>query len=222
MIGDKHPIRVVILDFDGVLVESNAEKDRAFADLFSLYPEHTDRMMKYHLEHMSLPRMLNFEYCVGEIMNRSGDPAAVKAMAGQFSELVFNRVIRCPEVRGARRFLEAFHLKLPLYVASLTPQDELIRIMTFRKLDGFFKGIFGNPPVAKTDAIRKVLATEKVPAAEAVFVGDSVADHAAAKTTGVRFMGRHSGQPETDGDLFPYHDLIDIGDALKPLLGNVR
>ena len=37
-------IRAVILDFDGVLAESNKVKDAAFNEFFSRYPEHAAAM----------------------------------------------------------------------------------------------------------------------------------------------------------------------------------
>ena len=208
-------IQAIILDFDGVLLESNEAKDRAFENLFSFYPSYADEMMKYHLEKMSTPRMKKFEYYIGVLMNLPGDTAAVKEMAARFSELVFQRVIRCPEVRGARSFLEEFHSRLPLYVSSLTPQEELIQIIDARNFGGFFKQIFGYPPVEKIEAIRQVIETEAVSPGEVVFIGDSPSDYVAAGTTGVRFIGRDSGQHTMETDIFIYSDLNDIGSVLR-------
>ena len=101
-------IGAIVLDFDGVLVESNEEKTRAFEDLFGLYPAYREAMMDYHLAHYSSPRMTKFEYYVHELMERPGDDATIQAMARQFSEFVVQRVIDCPDVSGARAFITEF------------------------------------------------------------------------------------------------------------------
>ena len=72
------PIRTIILDFDGVLVESNREKTRAFDELFARYPAHRDAMMAYHAAHLSEPRRPKLERCVYEIMGRPGDEGLVE------------------------------------------------------------------------------------------------------------------------------------------------
>jgi beta-phosphoglucomutase-like phosphatase (HAD superfamily) len=38
----------VILDFDGVVLESNAVKTEAFRDVFARFPEHAEAMMDFH------------------------------------------------------------------------------------------------------------------------------------------------------------------------------
>jgi len=71
-------IRAMVLDFDGVLVESNAAKLSAFKDLFALYTSYQGLMMDYHLANYSLSRMMKFEYYVYDLMQRPGDIDAVK------------------------------------------------------------------------------------------------------------------------------------------------
>ena len=125
-------IRLIVLDFDGVLVESSAAKLSAFKDLFALYTPYHDAMMDYHLANYSSPRMMKFEYYVYDLMQRPGDIDAVKVMADQFSEFVVQRVIACPEVPGAREFLDEFSHQVPLYVSSVTPESELRSIIHAR------------------------------------------------------------------------------------------
>ena len=150
-------IRAIILDFDGVIAESNDEKSIAFKELFSLYPEYEKQMMEYHNAWFSSSRMDKFSHFVHELMDRSGDTELVKTMADQFSALVMKRVVSCPEVPGAMEFLIEFSEYLPLYISSATPQDELREIVRRRNMASYLTDVYGDPPVKKREAIRSVL-----------------------------------------------------------------
>ena len=146
-------IRAVILDFDGVLAESNKEKDAAFEELFSLYPTHVVPMREFHKANHAKPRLVKFKHYVEHVMQRPGDQEQIDRMAQEFSDRVVGRVISCPEVPGASAFLEEFSRKVPLYISSITPQDELMKIVQARGLGGYIKEAFGNPPHAKTNVV---------------------------------------------------------------------
>ena len=67
-------IRAIVLDFDGVIVESLGIKTQAFRDLFSDYPQHLGDIMSYHLSHTSILRYIKFEY----IKTRKGEYGPVE------------------------------------------------------------------------------------------------------------------------------------------------
>ena len=208
-------IRTLILDFDGVLVESNEVKRQAFEDLFAMYPPYSRAMMDYHLANHALPRMLKFEHCVYRIMGRPGEQESVLIMAERFSGLVKGRVIECPEVPGAGAFLEEFSRRVPLYVSSVTPRDELGDIVAARGLSRFFKDLFGDPPFRKSEAIEVVLHRERLSPPEVVFVGDSPSDYRAAEEAGLEFIGRNSGRRFDGLDVELHRDLYEIGELLR-------
>ena len=58
----KTRLKVIALDFDGTLVESNNIKDRAFEIIFSEWPRYTERMMKWHLMHNTRERKEKFRF----------------------------------------------------------------------------------------------------------------------------------------------------------------
>ena len=208
-------IRAIILDFDGVLVESNEEKKRAFEDFFALYPAHRDAMMEYHRRNHSCPRMMKFEHYVYELMGRPGDTETVQKMARQFSELVVPRVTACPEVPGARAFLNEFSRQVPLYISSVTPQDELREIVHARGIGSYFIDVFGDPPYKKTVAIRMVMERERLLPAEVIFIGDAVSDYGATIESGVGFLGRDSGLPWDGAKVRLYCDLLEIANVVR-------
>jgi phosphoglycolate phosphatase-like HAD superfamily hydrolase len=210
----------VVLDFDGVLVESNEMKTRAFEDLAALYPEHSKAMMAYHLANFSRPRHEKFEHFVNQLMGRPGDEGLLQRMGQQFSDLVVSRVVASPFVHGAEAFLEIFSRRLPLYVSSVTPQDELRRIIRMRGMESYFQDIYGDPPRSKVEAIRYVLSQHALTPSQLIFVGDSPSDFRAATETGVEFLGRDSGQPFEGIELDLFRDMHAIRDELHRRLSD--
>lgn len=207
-------IRAVILDFDGVLAESNQVKDVAFAEFFSRYPEQREALLAHHAAHHARPRREKFEYAAA-LLGRPGDHALIEEMGAQFSALVCSQVITCPPVPGAPEFLREFSAVLPLYISSVTPQEELRAILRGRTLEGYFVEAFGNPPTPKALAIAQVLDREKLQPAEVAFVGDSLSDYQAASDAGLVFWGRDSGQSFAGAKIDLFSDLHAIGKVLR-------
>lgn len=210
-------IRAVILDFDGVLAESNQVKDAAFAELFAHYPEQREALLAHHEAHHSRPRREKFEYAAAQL-GRPGDQTLIEELGAQFSALVCSRVIACPPVPGALEFLREFSVVLPLYISSVTPQEELRGILRGRALEGYLVEAFGNPPTPKAKAIAQVLERENLQPDEVAFVGDSLSDYQAAAGAGLVFWGRDSGQSFADAQVDLYPDLHVIGEMLRQLV----
>jgi phosphoglycolate phosphatase-like HAD superfamily hydrolase len=208
-------IRAVILDFDGVLVESNEVKDAAFEEFFAFYPECEDEMLAYHRANISLPRKVKFERAA-ELMGRSSECGLIEEMGTRFSELVCSRVIACDAVLGSLEFLREFSGRIPLYISSVTPQEELRQILKRRNIDQYIVEAFGNPPMPKEAAIAQVLEREQLRPKQVVFIGDSLSDYLVSASMDLVFIGRDSGRSfaeAADVQLFP--DLREIANLLS-------
>jgi phosphoglycolate phosphatase-like HAD superfamily hydrolase len=212
----KARIRAIILDFDGVLVDSNERKLLAYEDLFELYPDYRDAMIRYHRNHIAQPRLDKFAHICGTIMGHPGNEEVIHDMACRFTALVVRRIQNSPDVPGVRSFLEEFHSRVPLYVASLIPHDELWRSIRACRFERYFVDAFGHPPFRKDDAIREVLKRERVLPEDVVLVGDSPSDLEAATVTGVEFIGRDSGTSFTGIPVTLFRDLHEIAAILRP------
>ncbi|MCK8519384.1 HAD family hydrolase [Methanoculleus sp. 7T] len=64
----------VILDFDGVIVESIPLKTVAFRKIFSFAPEHLDEIIAFHLENGGMSRYDKFRYIYANILNEDLPP----------------------------------------------------------------------------------------------------------------------------------------------------
>ncbi len=189
---DASEIKVVILDFDGVIVESNDIKDRAFEKIFNSYPEYSEDFFRYHKKHVSVSRYTKFDYVL-EKLGRVGDMDLKNKLLADFSKYTLELMYSAPFVKGAKEFLAAMQDKLPLYLASVTPIDDLNHILRHLNIRPFFTDVYGCPPWTKPGAILDIVNKENQTASSAVLIGDSYGDQRAANETGIHFIGRNSG-----------------------------
>lgn len=186
------PIKTIILDFDGVVIESNALKTQTFEKVFGRFPEYAAEMLRFHTANISVSRYTKFDYLL-ELLGRKHDQLLRKEIAGDFSTRMIEGMVAVPLVAGALTFLQTFTTQLPVYLASVTPETELRYILDQRKLAKWFTGIYGCPPWTKPAAIADVLQRENLTASDALLIGDSAGDQSAAIMTGVSFLARNSG-----------------------------
>lgn len=185
-------LRAVILDFDGVIVESNDLKTEAFARVFARFPQHAAAMMAFHHAHVSDTRFLKFKHLAHNLLGLpEGDPL-VGELAEQFSGVVQELLRACSLVPGASAFLDTTVARVPLYLASVTPQQELDALLAHRGFAHYFTRAYGCPPWTKATAVADVLRTLGG-AQDVLFIGDSAGDQRAALANGVEFIARDSG-----------------------------
>jgi len=207
------PMKVIILDFDGTIIESVGIKDSAFKTLFSEYPEHLNRIMRYHLSNNATVRFDKFKHVIENILNQEYNEEKKRFLSRRFSDLVFEKIVECPYVRGAEDFLNYFREKVPIYLASASPLEELEEILETRDLKKYFKNVYAIPWI-KMDVIQDILKRENIPSEEAVFIGDAFEDYEAARLTDVFFIGRNSGKSFHSADIPVYKNLSDIKEFL--------
>lgn len=202
-------IRCLVLDFDGVILESVGIKTAAFRELFREHEDLVDEIVAYHLDNNGVSRFVKFEHIYRHFLRKPFDSAEKVRIENLFSDIVYRRVVACPFVPGARELLEAYASKLPIYVASASPHDELWRVITERRLQEFFIEVYGHPH-AKDTVIRSALEQQGVSRAEVLFVGDSVKDFEAASKEGVRFVGRRNQENLEELGVPLFDDLVGV------------
>jgi phosphoglycolate phosphatase-like HAD superfamily hydrolase len=170
-----HAIEMLFLDFDGVIVESLDIKTDAFRELFSRHADKVDEIMDYHLRNNGVSRLVKFEYIYEQILGLPYDGFTREAVDHQFSEIVFQKVVECPFVSGAEVLLREFSNRLPIFVVSASPEQELRRIVAARRIARYFSGVYG-APVAKSEHIKRILRQMGLLPSHGILVGDSPDD----------------------------------------------
>lgn len=184
-------IKVLILDFDGVIVESVGIKTNAFRRLFEVYPDKIEEIIDFHLKNDGLSRYKKFDYIYDEILRMPLDSGISERLGKRFSELVVEEIKSCSYVLGAVELLEKYYQKIPIYIASGTPEPELNKIIAAKGLTKYFKAAYGSP-ASKSEISQRILEIEAVAPEDALFIGDTITDYTEASKAGVRFIGRVS------------------------------
>ncbi|MBK8173771.1 MAG: HAD family hydrolase [Rhodospirillales bacterium] len=186
------PCRAIIFDFDGVIVESEHIKSRAFAALYAEYGRDVaDAVVAHHEQNGGVSRRKKIRYCHRTLLGREVGDEELEALCRRFSSLVEGEVVDCLWVPGARGVIESQATLRLLFVVSGTPHEELGRIVMRRGLASFFTEVWGSPP-EKAVTVEGILSRHRLDRdrRSVLFVGDAVADWRAARETGVRFVGR--------------------------------
>jgi HAD superfamily hydrolase (TIGR01549 family) len=202
-------IRVIVLDFDGVVVESNQIKHQAFSELFSRYPAFYEEIMKYQRAHNSVGRHQKFRYIMETIMHIPFSQVLADEWAMQYAAMTRSKIISCPFVPGVPEFLARFQKYYPLFLASATPLDELEIIVRDRDLSPFFTGIYG-APVKKPEIFSRIAQKSDLLPGEILFIGDSREDYLAAQEYGCHFIARISDYSFNEENTVRFHDLYEI------------
>ena len=216
---NQHSLRVIILDFDGTIVESNHIKDNAFDKIFSDWPTYKKTMMKWHLASNTIDRREKFRYFVEEVLNMPENDKLINKLTDRFSILTKKLIIESPLVEGVLEFLDYFHHKTSLFVVSATPQKELYEITLAKGLYKFFKHVYG-APINKTETIKNIQSVENVEINEMLYIGDSPEDQQTAIDVGIHFVARRSDRTLHDMTDLIFEDMNSILYHLK--LGNIH
>jgi HAD superfamily hydrolase (TIGR01549 family) len=182
--------QAIIFDFDGVLVESVDVKTQAFAAMYASYGEEVmNKVIEYHLKHSGISRFEKFQYFHKVLLKEDLTPEKEKELGEEFSELVVEAVIAAPLVKGAGKFLDVYYKKVPLFVASGTPDAEIKDIIERRRMAHYFVSVHGSP-AKKEEIINRICDRLGFDRSKTIMVGDSTADYEGARKSGVCFLGR--------------------------------
>jgi len=186
-------IKTVIFDFDGVIADSVDIKTRAFAHLFREHPQSVrDEVVKYHIENGGKSRFVKFRYYYENILKKEYTEALGEKLAAEFSEFVFEEVVKCSYIKGAIEFIEGCHEKFSFFIVSGTPDGEIKAIAEKRGISKYFKEILGTP-AKKDEWVKYILNKYGMLPDETVFIGDAYDDYKGASANGCRFIGVNSG-----------------------------
>ena len=186
---DSYSLKAIILDFDGVILESNQIKAEAFRQLFKAYPQHGDKIVELHLTHGGMPRHEKLRTIYREFLRKPLRNEELARLDARFRNLVEEQILECPFVQGAEEFLKAYHSRYALFVASGTPEEEMRDQIRLRGIHCYFRGVYGSPR-HKGEILRDILSENSWQPLQVLFIGDAIDDYNGAKEASVPFIGR--------------------------------
>ncbi|MBL79922.1 MAG: haloacid dehalogenase [Nitrosomonadaceae bacterium] len=204
----------IIFDFDGVIVESADIKTSAFADLYQSYGASiVKEVVRYHKLNGGLSRYKKFHYFQQHLLKRSPlTQSEEEKLDETFSRLVVNAVINSDSVPGADKFIQIEASRIPLFIASGTPEAELNKIVAHRGLNAYFTGVRGSPK-SKETIIAEILSAHDFTPERVLMIGDAIIDYQSAKANNLAFLGR-----VRVGDKNPFPKYVKTVPDLQSLL----
>jgi len=206
---------LIVFDCDGVILESMDIKAKAFYRIGKeISEEAAEGLLAYHNLNGGVSRFRKFEWLYATYENRAITDEEKEALNERFKKIALEEIARCPLVPGVQSVLDNWRGRLPMYVASGAPDEELRMIIQNRGLNKYFVDVYGSPMV-KTQLLRFILLHAGVKPGNAIMIGDARADQYAAEAVGTRFYGRgeyfkYSGHPW-------HEDLTRLNEYLEEL-----
>lgn len=208
-------LEAVFLDFDGVVVESADIKTQAFYELYLPWGKDiAEKARDYHLKNQGVSRYKKFDEIHKLFLDKICSAGEKENLSMKFSEIVFEKIIEAPLVKGVLVFLEKMNNQnIPIFLLSATPHAELLSICKERKFLSYFKEIYG-APYKKSEIGNKIINRHRLNKDFLVFVGDSISDFKASSLMDVHFIGRVS-----DGEDNPFNSsVVTIKDFMALLV----
>jgi phosphoglycolate phosphatase-like HAD superfamily hydrolase len=204
----------IIFDFDGVIVESGDIKTNAFADLYQSYGDSiVKEVVRYHKLNGGLSRYKKFRYFQQYLLKKQPLTQDEEDKLDEtFSRLVVEAVIASDSVPGADEFIQIEASRIPLFIASGTPETELNTIVTRRGLDPYFTEVRGSPKLKET-LIAEILSAHDLTPERVLMIGDALIDYQSAQVNNLAFLGR-----VRIGDKNPFPEYVKTVPDLQSLL----
>jgi phosphoglycolate phosphatase-like HAD superfamily hydrolase len=207
-------IKAIIFDFDGVILpDSQHAKDTAYLKLFpkeeahisAILPEISHRYGGGRGDRRDIIRDL-----FSMIHGRAPAHDEFEVLVQRFSKSITEEIDQMVPPPSTIHALERFSQRYPLYLASATPHDELIRRIAQIGLSSYFKNVFGRP-TTKDEVVHEVVSAEGVIPEEIVLVGDAQGDFETAKRMRTRFVAVKNKWNSWDAEIaFPTLDVEDL------------
>jgi len=180
--------KVILLDFDGVILDSVPIKDQAFLNLFSDYSvEIQENARRFWASTRGMDRSKRIQQGFWECANIKPTGSDLASLIKRYKVDIERSLISAPWIEGAIEFLSTPQ-KYPMFIVSAAPQIEVRNIVVTRGIDRYIHSVFGGPS-SKISNIKTIFAKLDQKPEQAIFVGDTLSDFEVAAALFIPFVG---------------------------------
>ena len=207
----------LVLDMDGVIIDSSQAKSDIFVAVFaSRWPDWQDRVKRYNEAHFGVPRARKIRQLLAQIAPDEPVEPLLQTLLDDYARRLEHALTAFPLISG---LAEVMHSRsFDIFVCSAAPMNEIRLILDHHGLFSLVPTIFDGE-TRKSDALTRIAGDY---GARCLFVGDAAADQQAAATAGVRFILCRSGAEKAiiDADLVidDFSDFASIVENLDPAI----
>lgn len=176
----------LVFDCDGVLLNSNAVKTRAFYDAALPYGEAAAlSLVDFHVANGGISRYKKFQFFLEDLVPQRHGPT-LEELLQAYACNVKQGLMTCEVTPGLKSLRERSSNSRWL-VASGGDQNELREVFSHRGIDHYFDGgIFGSPD-DKALILKREIASGNI-SMPALFLGDSRYDYLCSAAAGLDFV----------------------------------
>ncbi len=182
--------KIILWDFDGVLMDSMPVRDRGFELVLKEFPaQEVARLMEFHHANGGLSRYVKFRYFFEEIRNESISENEVSIWAAKFSKVMKKELLdKSLLITESLNFVKLNKDLFSMHIVSGSDQAELRYLCDKLNIASYFLSINGSP-TAKKQLVSNLLEEYNYDKNKTVLIGDSMNDFEAAQYNEIDFMG---------------------------------
>jgi phosphoglycolate phosphatase-like HAD superfamily hydrolase len=190
----------LVFDCDGVILDSNALKNAAFATVSAPFGASCSAaFVAYHQRHGGISRNEKFAWLLDVLLVV---PAAdrerlLEKLLRDYAAICARELLRCPLIPGVAALLAALPDRAAAHVVTGGAEDEVRAVFRARELDRYFVSILGSP-TPKRDNMH-ALARAGAFGGRSVYFGDAELDMQLAGEFGLDFIYVHGASDWHDG-----------------------
>lgn len=177
--------KIIIFDFDGVILNSNYVKTKTFYNLFKSYGKKiANKAVKYHLDYMGVPRQKKFKYIYKNFLKKKINKNILENLNLEFRKKSLKKIYKLNISKYLNNFIKKYYKKYKFFISTGAPRNEIVDLLKKKKIFKKFKKIYG-PPAKKYQHINLIKKSNK---GDIIFIGDSLEDYRAAKKSRIKFI----------------------------------
>lgn len=201
--------KVILWDFDGVIVESNKVREFGFRKVLEQYPQsQVEELVEFHNLNGGLSRYVKFRYFYEEICKSTITDEEVLNLADSFSEIMLDTLgSREYLIKDALNFIQSNSNSIEMNIVSGSDQNELRILCSKLEIDKNFKFIYGSP-TPKNKLVADFLSTTTFKNEEICLIGDSMNDFEAASVNNIDFFGYNNPELKNFGSYINSFEFI--------------
>ena len=186
-------IKVILFDFDGVIIDSMSVRDEGFrliAKKSTNSKQIINDFIKYHRYNAGLSRFVKIRYLYENMLNKSISEEEIKKFAEEFSTLMKSKLTnKSVLIDETIDFIKSTVSKnIYLHIVSGSEEKELNFLCDKLDLSQYFITIEGSP-THKNNLVKNIIKKYNYNPEEVILIGDSINDYNAASSNGLKFYG---------------------------------